>query len=149
VETISACKARNASFQAVVDEVGLGKEADHFFSGKVNRGIGLSQAIDQALSNTSVTLPFAGDLISDLNGENWRAYELAGTRILLSHKISSEAPLILPCISLGEVGAASGGVALCVAIQSFARHYSHSDRVLILTSSERGDVGAACLRKIL
>jgi 3-oxoacyl-[acyl-carrier-protein] synthase-1 len=94
-----------------------------------------------------MTLPFLGDLISDHNGEEWRANELAGARLRLHNKVHPESPLVLPCSCLGEVGAASGAVGMCIAARAFTRKYSKGDRTLILMSSERGDVGAACLKR--
>lgn len=147
LESASTCEQRNTPFLAAVESVGLEKESQDFFSGEINRGVGLSRAIEQALRNAPIELPFIGDLISDQNGENWRACELAGARILLHNKVSPLCSLVLPGISIGDVGAASGAVSLCIAVQSLVRHYSSGDRTLVLTSSEHGHVGAACVKR--
>jgi 3-oxoacyl-[acyl-carrier-protein] synthase-1 len=50
-------------------------------------------------------------------------------------------------VSLGDVGAASGAVALAVAAQAFARGYATADQALVTSSSDHGDVAAACVRR--
>lgn len=146
LESTSACNKRNAPVYALVEGFGIGKEINNYFSEEVNRGVGLSRVIEQSLNNTSLDLPFIGDLISDQNGENWRARELAGARILMSKILNMDSPLIFPSMSIGDVGSASGGIFICIAVRSFIKHYSHGKWALILTSTEHGDVGATCLR---
>ncbi len=53
---------------------------------------------------------------------------------------------MVPAASLGDVGAASGAVARGVTARSFARGYARGPATLIVSSSERGDVGALVLR---
>jgi 3-oxoacyl-[acyl-carrier-protein] synthase-1 len=124
----------------------MAKEANDFFSGMSNRGVSLSKAIQQALQADGATASFSGDLISDHNGEEWRAVELAGARLLLDTQLNRDASLILPAACIGDVGAASGAVAVGVAVRAFMRNYASSDRVLVLCSSDHGDVGAILLR---
>jgi len=146
VEDMVAARKRGAKIQAVVTGVGMAKEANDFFSGMSNRGVSLSKAIQQALQADGATASFSGDLISDHNGEEWRAVELAGARLLLDTQLNRDASLILPAACIGAVGAASGAVAVGVAVRAFMRNYASSDRVLVLCSSDHGDVGAILLR---
>lgn len=148
LETVSSCKRRNAQVQAVIAGVAIEKETHHFFSNELNQGVGLSKVIEQAFLNASVKNPFWGDIIVDQNGENWRARELAGARLRLSNKVSSESSFILPCVSIGDTGAASGAVSICVAVRSFMRNYSSNELTLVVSSSEHGDVGAALISKV-
>jgi 3-oxoacyl-[acyl-carrier-protein] synthase-1 len=147
VEEIDAARKRGAKIRAVVTGVGVAKEANDFFSGLNNRGVSLCRAIQQALQVDGAAASFSGDLVSDHNGEEWRAMELAGARLLLDAQLNRDAPLILPAACIGDVGAASGAVAVGVAVRAFARNYASSDRALVLCSSDHGDVGAILLRK--
>ncbi len=141
LETQAAAHQRNAPVYALVEGTGFAREANHLFSGKVNRGAGLSAAIGEALASR----PFFGDVVIDLNGENWRAHEFSCARILLGHRIGDDVPLLLPCLSTGELGAASGAVSVCVAVRAFIDNYATGDRTLVVSSSEYGDTGALCL----
>jgi 3-oxoacyl-[acyl-carrier-protein] synthase I len=143
---MDAARKRGAMVHAIVDGVGVAKEPDDLFSGRNNRGVSLAQAIQQALQVGGISSPFRGDVISDHNGEEWRAVELAGARILLHAHLGPDAVLVLPATCIGDVGAASGAVAVGVAVRAFIRHYASGDRSLVLCSSDHGDVGAILLR---
>jgi 3-oxoacyl-[acyl-carrier-protein] synthase-1 len=86
--------------------------------------------------------PFNGDIYSDLNGEDWRAHEFGNAVVRLRQVITDEATWNFPATSTGDTGAASGVVALCLAIRSLVRRYSKHDRVLVTSLSQRGQ-GAA------
>jgi 3-oxoacyl-[acyl-carrier-protein] synthase I len=147
LERPEAAERRGAPVRAVVEGVGLAKEPHDLFSGEPNRGLGLAQAASLALATTAGPRPLYGDVIADLNGEEWRALELAGARLLLNEVLDRDCPLRLPAVNLGDVGAASGAVALTLAVQSFLRGYATADHVLVTSSSDHGDVAAACLRR--
>jgi 3-oxoacyl-[acyl-carrier-protein] synthase-1 len=126
----------------------VAQEPDHLYSDRVNKGLGLSRALARTLEVASPRAPFVGDLISDQNGENWRAGELSYARLRLTGRLGEGLRLMLPAISLGDVGAATAGVAVCVAASALVRGYSASDRVLIAASSEGGQVGSVSLRRM-
>jgi 3-oxoacyl-[acyl-carrier-protein] synthase-1 len=145
LERLDVCRLRGAPIQAVVEGFAVGKEPQHLFSQGVNRGAGLSKVIRQVLARTG-PLPFSGNIICDQNGENWRAAEITGALMSLNTLISPDCVLILPATSIGDVGSASGAISVCVGVRSFLRGYAQSGCCLITTSSEQGDVGAACLK---
>jgi 3-oxoacyl-[acyl-carrier-protein] synthase-1 len=147
LERPEVAERRGAPVRAVVEGVGVAKEAHDLFSGEPNRGLGLAEAASLALASANGPRPLHGDVIADLNGEEWRALELAGARLLLDDVLDRDCPLRLPAVSLGDVGAASGAVALAVAAQAFARGYATADQALVTSSSDHGDVAAACVRR--
>lgn len=147
VESADSSQNRHAAIQAVIKEPALAVERNHFFSDETSQGIGLAAVISQALSQASVSVPFNGTVISDLNGEQWRAYELGSARVRILDKLGSDAKFIFPCDSIGEIGASSAAVAICVAARSLQRGYAYEDTVLIVSSSDYGQVGAVCLSK--
>ncbi|NVI97401.1 hypothetical protein HV824_04610 [Myxococcus sp. AM009] len=81
----------------------------------------------------------------DLNGEEWRAKEWGHARVRLSSRLDGVAKWIVPGTSVGDVGAASGLVGLCVAVRSLTRRYATGPQVLVVSSSEWGDAGAVLL----
>lgn len=137
LESEGAARQRGAEIQAFVVGTAAGEEPNHLFSEDVNTGAALATVAAQATADS-----FSGDVYSDLNGEPWRAYELGCARTRLSGRIADEARFVLPADSLGETGAASGAVSLCMAVRSFARGYALGAEALVLSSSEHGQVGA-------
>ncbi|WP_164002338.1 hypothetical protein [Pyxidicoccus caerfyrddinensis] len=93
------------------------------------------------LASMSPTSPFRGDVVADLNGEEWRARELGGALARLGPGLS-DARLILPATSLGDVGAASGGVGVCLAARAFARGYARTNESIVMSLAETGRVAA-------
>lgn len=142
-----ACFLLEADEQGVaVESAALGFEERHLFQKEPTIGLGLSKVLQEVLG-TNAPEPFRGDVLSDLNGEDWRARELGYVRLRLRERLGDENRFVLPCESLGDVGAASGAVGVCVAVRSLLRGYSRTEQVLILSSSEHGHVGAMALRR--
>ena len=108
-----------------------------------SQGIGLARAVSRCLADRAPG-SFDGDLVVDLNGETWRAYELAMARVA-SRALSGTNRLVIPALSLGETGAASGVLSLCVGARSLTRGYARGAQTLVLASSEDGHVGATRL----
>jgi 3-oxoacyl-[acyl-carrier-protein] synthase-1 len=111
-------------------------------------GQALATAAATVLAEAGVATPFAGDLVLDLNGEEWRAHAWGAAQLRLQGAIDLGASnLVLPCESFGEIGAASGAAALCLATRAFARDYALGDHALLLSISENGDAGAVLVEK--
>jgi 3-oxoacyl-[acyl-carrier-protein] synthase I len=147
VESRASCASRSAIELAIFGEAAVGLEESSFSSGQRPQGVGLANAISRALGASSVEVPFSGDAFADLNGEEWRAYEAACARIRLGTLLEGKNRSVFPCSTLGEVGCASGAVAVCCALRSLQRGYSHGDIVLVTSSSDDGPVGAVCIAK--
>ena len=145
LEAPAAARRRRARIEALLHEPGLGNEPRPFVSGETSQGEGLTAATTQALSHAGVPLPFRGPVVSDLNGEHWRAHELGFARVRLAPTLGPEARFWFPCTALGDVGAASGAVGLCIAVRALVRGYAESSAALVLSSSDHGAVAAACL----
>jgi len=147
VEAMASAKSRRTPVHAVIEAAATDHEANHFFSGQPNTGIALTRAIRAA--GTTASLPqgrFEGDIILDLNGESWRAAEWGHARVRLSDIIGDRTRTILPCSSVGDIGAASSLLGVGIAARSFARGYASGSRALVSSSSEHGDVGAILVR---
>ena len=147
LESVSSSERRHARIEARVPEA-LGFEQDHLCSEKRNQGIALGSVISEALRGASKFERFDGVVISDFNGETWRALELGGARVRALAELGSDPHFLFPSISVGEVGAASGACAVCFAARFLQRPRSRYSSALILSSSESGEVGAVCLCKV-
>ncbi|RKG84531.1 hypothetical protein [Corallococcus terminator] len=116
---------------AVADTGGPRAEA-----GSRRDGLLLADLLSSVLPTTA---PFQGDLIVDLNGEEWRARAFGGALARLGPTMA-DARVVLPALSLGEVGAASGGVGVCVAARAFARGPEKARERMVLSLAESGRV---------
>ncbi len=86
--------------------------------------------------------PFA--LYADQNGETWRAREWGMALTRLAGANAAEDLLVsLPAFELGDTGAASGAIAIALAVRSFVRRYARAPRALVCSRSERDHVAAA------
>ncbi len=107
-------------------------------------GNALAGAIVQALASASVDLPFRGDIYLDLNGEEWRAMVWGHAQTHLVGVLAANR-VQLPSRQLGDVGAASAVVALCLATRAFVRRYSGDRRTVVCSVSDDGRCGAIVL----
>lgn len=109
-------------------------------------GPALGRAVEGALRGSSARLPFEGDVLCDLNGNEHRANDFGAMLARLGPGvIGGGARVRAPCAELGDTGAASGAVAVCLAVRSLTRRYAREPTVLITSRNDDGNVGAACL----
>lgn len=104
----------------------------------------LAEVARQALGGGG---PFQGDLLLDLNGEEWRSQAWGHAMVHLAQDVDFDGcRQIVPAVSWGDIGAASGLAGACIAARSYARGYaSPSGRSLVLSVSDSGGVGAVLL----
>jgi 3-oxoacyl-[acyl-carrier-protein] synthase-1 len=105
--------------------------------------VNLSRAIEEALRSAGRALPFRGDIYVDLNGETWKSEVWGQAQVRLQGAIDFDRTRTrFPAIELGDVGAASAAVSLCLAARSFARGYATGTEALICSISDSGHTGA-------
>jgi 3-oxoacyl-[acyl-carrier-protein] synthase-1 len=145
LETEAAAAARQTP--VLMRLPGIGRGTDYsIYDEQRNVGRGLANAVNECLDRADLRSALAGDIVTDLNGEAWRAAEYGGGRVLLRPRISDDMKEVLPALSVGDVGSASAAVGLCVAARSFVRGYATGEHVLILSSTERGESAAFLAR---
>lgn len=88
--------------------------------------------------------PFAGDLVHDLTGETWRAAEW-GTALVRLERAMGPFRAHLPATSLGDTGAASAAVGVCLGVHLVRRGAALNGTSIVASSDEGGDVGAIAL----
>jgi 3-oxoacyl-[acyl-carrier-protein] synthase-1 len=82
-----------------------------------------------------------GDVYVDLTGEVWRARQWGDALPHLIGKLTGN--IVLPAVNVGDTGAASSALAVCLAARSFARGYAKADHAAIISMGENGSV--ACV----
>jgi 3-oxoacyl-[acyl-carrier-protein] synthase I len=86
-------------------------------------------------------------VVSDHDGEVWRAHELGSMRVRLAARDRrlADTPIWYPATSFGHTGTASGGVGLALAYRALRRGHSPAPRAVILSSADSGARAAALL----
>lgn len=120
------------------------REPNLIRTGTVCLGEGLSRAVKSVLQ----TLPSA-DLIHqtfcDMNGERYRADELAFTICRTSRRFVDASVVQTPADCWGDVGAASGPLFIALATAAQTKHYAQGTNTLLWASSDTGERTAALL----
>lgn len=148
LETIRNARLRGAPVFGIVENLRLGKEVNTLLSGDTPRGVGLMEVISGIIDNPGRKNTYPAWLITDQNGEPYRAMEWGNAMVRLTARsqVFAEPVLWYPAVSFGDTGAASGAVSLCMASCAFDRGYAPSKRVAVISSSD-GVSRAAVLLK--
>lgn len=109
-------------------------------------GLALSACVQAVLGTPSAG---SGDvlLVSDLNGEEWRAWEWGSAlvRLKASGALRGDELGWVPATGFGDVGAAAGAVAACLAARAFQRRYARARRIVIVSQADSGERAAFTL----
>ena len=122
---------------ATVAGVHQAVEEATLLSGRPPLGIGLAKCLGTAIAAKAVAARPIW-VLADQNGEPYRAAEwgLALNRLLPKAREWNDVTVWYPSASFGDTGAASGMMAVCAAVQAFARGYAPSDNAFVVTSSD-------------
>ncbi|MCY1042343.1 hypothetical protein OV208_13545 [Corallococcus sp. bb12-1] len=119
------------------------------FPGATQRGQLLAEAIQEVLSSGSPGTSFRGELVLDLNGEQWKAHAWGHAQVLLRQRVDFDGcGTLLPCESIGEVGAASGLLGAGLALTSLLDPGSAAGEALICGLADSGQVSAVLVRGV-
>ncbi|MFO0552216.1 MAG: hypothetical protein U0271_27765 [Polyangiaceae bacterium] len=129
---------------ASVKGIGLGVEADTFFTDRAPSGRGLEAAIQTACSSWSPGRAIQW-VLSDMNGEPYRAADWGVARARLGARVASDLTLIHPADLLGDLGSAMGGVLTAFAADSLATGTAESDHALVLSAADGAERAAVLL----
>lgn len=141
LETERAARARGVTPLGRLTSIGLDRETVPLGGALVSRGDGLTRAVRACLAAAG-----GGNdverVITDINGERWRSaeYSVVATRCLTALPRSFIHWHPADCV--GDTGAASGALAVGMAVRGFARGYAGRGGVLILSSSPTGERAA-------
>jgi 3-oxoacyl-[acyl-carrier-protein] synthase-1 len=102
-------------------------------------GIAVVECIEQVIAQAGVP-GFAGDVFLDLTGEEWRALAWGHALVRLHDKLGA-IRVHTPAGSVGDVGAASGALGVCLAIESQRRRWASSPLSLVVSTSSTGQAG--------
>ncbi|RYZ43793.1 MAG: hypothetical protein EOO71_02215 [Myxococcaceae bacterium] len=153
VEDATLAQRRNATVAARLAGVEVARpstaldpdDAPRWRMGAAPRmAVQLDATVRAAFGRLKPGATFSGDLVIDLNGESWRAHAWGHARVRLADALDSIREVV-PATSLGDVGAASGALGVCLAARSWARGYALTDHALVCSTSDSGVVGTIAL----
>jgi len=147
LELEKTARRRKAKLRATILATAVGSEENELLAGKPTDGLGLSETIAALFSELPRNDAPPPWIMTDQNGEPYRAYEWGYAVARLSSQAGRvrDAALYYPAIAFGDTGAASGAVSLCVAARAFSRGYAMSREVLVISSSDNHDRAAIFL----
>ena len=150
LEKDTTAKDRNAEILAYIGPVATGKE-DYAYNEKefTPTGFQLSDALATVLETETCPDKQIDLIVNDLNGQKIRAQEYGNTLVRIGGQNNSvlNSEQWIPAISFGDVGAATGGFAICCVLRGFARNYVLCDEVIVCSASFSGLRGALSLKK--
>jgi len=126
--------------------VGSGIEKNRIKTEDICLGDGLAAAF-RAAANPLDGKEKVDRILCDMNGERYRGNEYGFAVLKNAGLFRNAADFEAPADCWGDVGAASGPLYACLAIEAEARGYSKGPLTLIWASSEAGHRSAALLRQ--
>jgi 3-oxoacyl-[acyl-carrier-protein] synthase-1 len=131
-ERARACGTR---VWALLERPTLTSEEDCLLEGRYSRGHALAEAISYADRPHEQATPW---LVTDLDGEGYRAMEWGNAWLHLGARMASYRGLTLwtPAEFFGATGAAAGLVGTCVALAAFARGYAPRASAVVVNASD-------------
>lgn len=109
-------------------------------------GIGLTQAVEGAITGLELPREGVDDLYTDINGERYRSEEW-GFVVLRTPSVWRSTGYKAPSRCWGDVGAASGVLGGVLAVRAFARGYARGPRAMVIAGSDGGLRGAMLLQE--
>lgn len=137
LETEKFARQRNAPILLRIDGVGGGQEANPITGDKTSTAGGLTDAIRSLAELAKIDQPWQW-VLSDLNGERYKAYEWGVAFPRLSALIASDHQFSHYADTIGEVGAAMAGVQLGCVSEAFRRNYATAGTALLFAGDDAG-----------
>ena len=146
LETPGMVQRRKARVLAWLESAHSAHEPVTAASGQPCDGQGLGQAITSTLDALEDRGAATGLVITDLNGELYRAEEFSKAVPRVLRHLCAPWRLWHPADCIGDTGAASSAIAVCMGARALFRGYAATNQVLTCASSEDGLRGAVSLR---
>lgn len=138
LETQKAAKARGARVYGTVRKVVSAHDKTPHIEGANPLGEGLAEVLRGVAPVAKLAEPAPAWIVHDMNGETYRAMEWGMALARVRAELPSLASPVIwyPAISFGDVGAATGALAISVVTHAFARRRAPSGRALVISSSD-------------
>jgi len=146
IERDDATHARGGTPRARIAAALVDSESKAYLDKERKHGRAIARVFRGVLQHAA-SAPFSGDLLVDLNGEGWRAYEFGAALTQVPRALLDGYRVLTPAMSTGEVGAASTMVGVILAVRAFERGYAAASSALVSGVSGSGRVGAVLVTR--
>lgn len=137
LETEAFAQQRNAPVLMRIDGIGSGQESNPITAAKTSTGLGLTEAITSLAGVSGNPQPWKW-VMSDLNGERYKAYEWGVALPRLNSLIDRNHHLSYIAESIGDVGAALAAVQIGCIGEAFKRSYAPAQSALLFAGNDAG-----------
>ena len=134
--------------QTCITGVGFGHEEATIDSDEVLIGVGLTQAVREAVESANIPVSDTDFRISSTNGESYFFQEAALVAARVLEKKRESWPLWHPAEHIGEVGAAAGGAMVVMGHYAFIKGYAPGIRALCQLSNDDSQRAAFVLERM-
>lgn len=131
---LQSAEAARRQACARIRAVYLRQDSTAFLNGGHPLGVALGTVLSEALSYRR-SEDYTTWIVSDQNGEPFRAMDW-GNAFIRAVSPPGQPVLWYTPLSFGDTGAASGAVALCVAVSAFHRGYSPAPLSIVLSAAD-------------
>ncbi|TPI41534.1 hypothetical protein FJW05_24285 [Mesorhizobium sp. B2-9-1] len=133
---------------AQIHGVGMSSESDSVLSERFSQGHAMLAALREALDGARPTEPDIVFVVRNSNGERYDGWEqmIAQPRFYRTRR--EMLPTAYPAMTVGDVGSASGALALMVAADSLDKGYAPGPVAMVEVASEGGFRAAALVSRV-
>lgn len=124
---------------------GMGQEPNTVRGDDFSIGEGIRSALREAVAEAGVAEAELGFVCSTFNGERYSAWESAIARAAFYRSRREALPVLYPAMAVGDMGTASGGLALLYGSMAIARDYAPGRLGMCEVSSDGGLRGACVI----
>ncbi|RWB59703.1 hypothetical protein [Mesorhizobium sp.] len=137
-----------ARFHAAIQGVGVAREKDSVLSDRYSQGRALLSALRDAVNGSGLPEGDINFVVSNSNGERYSGWEQLIARPRFYRTRREVLPTAYPAMTIGDIGAAGGALALMLAADSLLKDYAPGPTAVCEVASETGLRAAAIVARV-
>ncbi|MGE0500240.1 MAG: hypothetical protein AB7I79_01150 [Rhizobiaceae bacterium] len=142
---ITTAPASKGEVMPAIRGIGIAQENDSVLSDRASQGRGLLAALRAASASPAPAEPDIAFVVSNSNGERYSGLEQLIARSRFYQTRREILATCYPAMTIGDIGAASGALALLIASDSLTRNYAPGPVAMCEVASEGGMRAAAAV----
>lgn len=130
---------------AAIHGIGMAQETDSVLSDRYSQGRAMLGALRDAVNGSGPSEPNVDFVVSNGNGERYQGWEMLIARPRFYRTRRERMATAYPAMTVGDIGAAGGALALMLAADSFVHDYAPGPVAMCEIASEGGLRAAAVI----
>jgi 3-oxoacyl-[acyl-carrier-protein] synthase-1 len=139
--------AREVPVAAAIHGVGTARETDSALSERYSQGRAMLDALRDAVTGSGPSEPDIDFVVSNGNGERYQGWEMLIARPRFYRTRRDLMATAYPAMTVGDIGAAGGALALLIAADSLLKDYAPGPIAMCEIASEGGLRAAAVMAR--